>query len=79
MKTITKSWKTTGAAIAAALASISDNISKMMDTITLPDGSIVPDASTVADWGITVPLVILAVGLLFARDHAVSSEDAGVV
>ena len=59
MKTaVVTNWKTTTAAVLAALASVLTNVGALMDS----------DPLTLADWSLTAPLVLLAVGLLFAGD-----------
>ena len=72
MKAITKSWQTTAAAVFATLQSL------MLDTVKAPDGSLVPDLSTSPDWATFTALLILAIGLFRARDHSVTSKEAGI-
>lgn len=62
-----KSWKTTTAAVAAIVAGIAAAVQAQLDG----------DASTVPDWSGVVPILIAAVGLLFARDNDKRSEDVG--
>jgi len=63
-----KSWKTTLAGVAAIIAAIALAIAHQFDA----------DANTAADWGTVAAAVAAGVGLLFARDNGVSSEDAGI-
>lgn len=57
------SWKTTAAAIAAAIGAIGTALAAMLDA----------DPATLPDWGIVGTLVIASVGLFFARDNDKSS------
>lgn len=36
------------------------------------------DPATVPDWGLAIAAIAAGLGLLFARDNNVSSEDAGI-
>jgi hypothetical protein len=62
-----KSWKTTVAGIAAIVASVAAAIVAEFDG----------DPATTAEWGVVITAFIAGIGLLFARDNAVSSEEAG--
>lgn len=62
-----KSWKTTAGGIVAILAPIFSAIKLMTDN----------DPTTNPDWNAVMAAVAAGVGLLFARDNNVSSEDAG--
>lgn len=62
-----KSWKTTTAGIAAAVAAIANAVANHFDG----------DPATKAEWGLVIAAVTAAVGLFKARDNDVSSEDAG--
>jgi hypothetical protein len=63
-----KSWKTTTAGIAAAVAAIANALSNHFDG----------DPATTAEWGLVIAAVTAAIGLFKARDNDVSSEDEGV-
>ena len=67
MKTATKSWKTTAAAIAGVLSAVLVQVQYGLDG----------DPATVVDLPSLVPVLTVGVGLLFARDSDVSSEEAG--
>lgn len=60
-----KSWKTTTAGIIAALIAILGAVQVMMN-----GGS--------PDWPTVIAAVMAALGLIFARDAKVSSEDEGL-
>ena len=63
-----KSWKIAAAAVVVGvLASVLSNVTALLDA----------DPLTVSDWSEIVPLVIVAVGLIFVRDSNVTSADAG--
>lgn len=62
-----KSWKTTTAGIGAILIAVGGALTATFDN----------DPATVADWGAVIAAVIAGVGLLFARDNGVTSEQAG--
>lgn len=66
MKTLTKSPKTTVGAIATLVAVAGGA------AVLLTDG----DPSTNPDWAALIPTAILCVGVIFARDHDVTSEEA---
>lgn len=61
------SWKTTVAGIGAVLGLVGTALAAQFDN----------DPETVANWSVVIPAVIAAVGLIFARDNGVSSEQAG--
>lgn len=61
------SWKTTAGGVAAILAAISGAIT------ALTDGN----SATNPDWSTVIAAVTAGLGLLFARDHNISSEEAG--
>lgn len=63
-----KSWKTTTCGILAILAA-----SINMVLIPILDA----DPATVADFGTFIGIAVPAIGLLFARDNNVTSEQAG--
>jgi hypothetical protein len=62
-----KSWKTTVAGVGAILIAVGAALSATFDT----------DPATVADWGAVVAATIAGIGLIFARDNNVTSEQAG--
>jgi hypothetical protein len=68
MKALVTSWKTTLAAFLLAGGALCQAISAAIDS----------NAATVPDWANFVTLLIIAVGLLFARDADKSSQDAGI-
>ena len=68
MKAIVASWKTTLAAFLLAGGALCQAISAVIDS----------DAATNPDWSGVVTLVVIAVGLLFARDVDKSSQDVGI-
>lgn len=61
-----KSWKTTSAGIGAILAAVAIAITQSGENGA---GSI--------DWAALIPAVIAGIGLFFARDNKVTSEEAG--
>lgn len=63
-----KSWKTTVAGILTALIPTLNAVSAFLDG----------DPLTIPDWGLAIAGITAGLGLLFARDNSVSSEDAGV-
>lgn len=66
MKPGFKNWKTTTAAIAAAVAAIGSAVAAQFDS----------DPATVANWSEVVTVVIFAVGLVMARDADKSTEQS---
>ena len=62
-----KSWKTTVAGILTALIPALSAVSAYLDG----------DPLTTPDWGLAIAGITAGIGLLFARDNNVSSEDAG--
>jgi len=64
---MSKSWRTTTAGVLGALGLILPAIAAAIDG----------DPATDPNWGVVVPSAIAALGLLFARDNKVSSENAG--
>ncbi len=62
-----KSWKTTAAGVAAAVAAIAVAAHAVLDG----------DPATVPNWEAVGAAVLGAVGLIFARDNSVTSEKAG--
>lgn len=60
------SWKTTAAGIAAIVTAIGAAATATFDS----------DPATVADWGSVVAAIIAGIGLVFARDNNVTSEQA---
>lgn len=64
---VTKSWRTTAAGVAAAVAVIAGCLAAQLDA----------DPATVPDWSAAIGVVIAALGLAAARDHGVTSEAAG--
>lgn len=68
MNAILKSWKTTTIAILLALDAILHGAMGVLDN----------DPATNPDWALIMPLLITALGLLFARDSNKSSQDVGI-
>jgi len=64
---VNKSWKTTAAGVGAVLVAVGSALAASFDN----------DPATVADWGAVIAAVIAGVGLVFARDNNVTSEQAG--
>lgn len=62
-----KSWKTTAAGIAAIVAAVATAIVAEFDG----------NPATTAEWGVVITAVVTGIGLLFARDNKVTSEEAG--
>lgn len=61
------SWKTTLAGIGAILAAIGPALKAVFDG----------DPSTNPDWAVVATAVTAGIGLIFARDNKVTSEQAG--
>lgn len=68
MKAIVSSWKTTLAACLLAGGALCEAVSWTIDA----------DPTTNADWSKVVALLVVAAGLLFARDADRSSQDSGI-
>lgn len=62
-----KSWKTTVTGIAAVLTAIGSALTALFDN----------DPNTTLDVAVTASAIMAGIGLIFARDNNVSSEDAG--
>jgi len=62
-----KSWKTTALGIIAVVVAIGNALTAMWDN----------DPATEPNWGLVASAIVVAVGLLFARDNNVTSEEAG--
>lgn len=62
-----KSYKTTGAAIAALIVAAAAVISAYVDG----------DPETVPNWSVAIGIAVASIGLFFARDNDKSSEDVG--
>lgn len=62
-----KSWQTSAAGIGAILSAVGLAIQYMNDG----------DPATNPEWGALVPAIIAGLGLIFARDNKVTSEDVG--
>jgi len=60
------SWRTSAAGIAAILTAVGAAMSALSDN----------DPQTMPDWGAVIAATIAGVGLLFARDNRVTSEEA---
>lgn len=61
-----KSWKTTVAGIGAILAALGPALSATFDG----------NPQTNADWSAVIAAIVAGVGLIFARDNNVTSEEA---
>lgn len=64
-----KSWRTTTAALLGIVSMIALAVKAMIDG----------DPSTSPQLEVVIPAVIGQIGLIFARDNVVSSEQAGAV
>ncbi len=62
------SWRTSAAGIGAILVAIGSAVTAITDN----------DPMTIPDWGAVVAAVIAGVGLIFARDAKVSSQQEGI-
>lgn len=63
-----KSWRTTIFGAGGVLAVLVSALQSLFDG----------NPQTNPDWNMVVAACLPAIGLLFARDHGVSSEDAGI-
>lgn len=61
------SWKTTFAGVGAILIAVGSALSAQFDN----------DPTSIADWGAVIAAVVAGIGLVFARDNKVTSEQAG--
>lgn len=61
------SWKTTTAGIASIVVAIASCVQAHFDG----------DPATVPNWEVAVAALVAGLGLIFARDNGVSSEQAG--
>lgn len=64
-----RSWRTTAAGIAGAVATL-------IGLVLVP--ILDEDPATQANWAEAIPIALVALGLGAARDHQVSSAQAGV-
>lgn len=62
-----RSWKTTSAGIATIVTTVMGIVQKLTDN----------DQSTNPDWNTVVPILIVSIGSIFARDNNRSSEQVG--
>ncbi len=62
------SWRTSAAGVGAILVAIGSAVTALTDN----------DPLTIPDWGAVVAAVIAGVGLIFARDAKVSSQQEGI-
>lgn len=62
-----KSWKTTVTGIAAILTAVGAALTAVFDN----------DPNTNIDVTVTASAIMVGIGLIFARDNNVTSEDAG--
>jgi len=62
------SWRTSAAGLGAILVAIGSAVTALTDN----------DPLTIPDWGAVVAAVIAGIGLLFARDAKVSSQQEGI-
>lgn len=63
------SWKTTVLGVIAVLTAVLTCAKALLDN----------DPTTIPDWGALAAAVSAGVGLIFARDNKVTSEQAGAV
>lgn len=61
------SWKTSAAGVGAILTALGTACTYQFDN----------DPTTSPDWAVVVVAIVAGLGLLFARDNKVSSEQAG--
>lgn len=62
-----KSWKTSAAGIAAIVVAVASCVQAQFDG----------DPLTVPNWEVAIAAILSGLGLLFARDNGVTSEQAG--
>ncbi len=62
------SWRTSAAGLGAILVALGSAVTALTDN----------DPLTIPDWGAVVAAVIAGVGLIFARDAKVSSQQEGI-
>jgi uncharacterized membrane protein YhiD involved in acid resistance len=62
------SWRTSAAGVGAILVAIGSAVTALTDN----------DPLTIPDWGAVVAAVIAGIGLIFARDAKVSSQQEGI-
>lgn len=62
------SWRTSTAGVGAILVAIGSAVTALTDN----------DPLTIPDWGAVVAAVIAGIGLIFARDAKVSSQQEGI-
>lgn len=62
-----KSWKTTVTGIAAILTAVGAALTALFDN----------DPATTLDVAVTASAIMAGIGLIFARDNGVTSEEAG--
>jgi len=62
------SWRTSAAGVGAILVAIGSAVTAITDN----------DPMTIPDWGAVIAAVIAGVGLIFARDAKVSSQQEGI-
>jgi hypothetical protein len=62
-----KSWKTTVTGIAAILTAVGAALTALFDN----------DPATTLDVTVTASAIMAGIGLIFARDNGVTSEEAG--
>jgi hypothetical protein len=59
-----KSWKTTAGGIGGVLGALGDILHGL-------------STGTAINWGADIPIIITAIGLIFAKDHDVSGTTSG--
>ena len=67
-KVATKNWRTTVAGVATAVMAVADGVVKLLDG----------NPTTNPDWALIIAAVTAAIGLIFARDVAVTSKQLGL-